>query len=72
MDQGLNVVLIEKLPGGEMKEIETRRWSMNMVSSLEHVNYLVVSDQEYETIEGRLNVDQERLELLLVKMKHDS
>ncbi|MCU6710612.1 hypothetical protein M6D81_18120 [Paenibacillus sp. J5C_2022] len=71
MDQGLNVVLIEKLPGGELKEIETRRWSMNMVSSLEHVNYLVVGNQEYETIEGRLNVDLERLELLLVKMKHD-
>lgn len=72
MDQGLNVVLIEKLPGGELKEIETRRWSMNMVTSLEHVNYLVVGNQEYETIEGRLNVDLERLELLLVKMKHDS
>ncbi|SEU11302.1 hypothetical protein [Paenibacillus sp. NFR01] len=72
MDNGLNVILYEKLPDGELQVIEERSWSMNMVSSLEHVNYLVVGGREYETVEGRLNVDEGKLELLLVPMRTEA
>lgn len=65
----MRVILYEKLTDGTLRQIEERRWSMNMITALEHVNYLIVGRQEYETIEGRLNVDQETLELLLVPMR---
>lgn len=69
MAQGeMCVVLMEKGAGGELRLIEERNWTMNMVAALEHVNYIVVGNQEYETIEGRLNVDLGRLELLLVPL----
>ena len=69
MEQGINVVLMEKTATGELVKIEERVWSMNMVAALEHVNYIVVGDKEYETVEGRLNVDLGSLELLLVPMQ---
>ncbi|MHA6480656.1 hypothetical protein ACX1C1_01760 [Paenibacillus sp. strain BS8-2] len=69
MEQGINVVLMEKTATGELRKIEERVWSMNMVAALEHVNYIVVGDREYETVEGRLNVDLGSLELLLVPMQ---
>ncbi|MCR2803507.1 hypothetical protein [Paenibacillus soyae] len=62
----MKVVLMEKSPSGGLIHIEEREWTMNMVAALEHVNYLVVGNREYETVEGRLNVDLGRLELLLV------
>jgi hypothetical protein len=69
VEQGINVVLMEKTATGELRKIEERVWSMNMVAALEHVNYIVVGDREYETVEGRLNVDLGSLELLLVPMQ---
>ncbi|WP_198536456.1 hypothetical protein [Paenibacillus sp. DMB5] len=69
MDNGMSVILFEKLPEGDLRVIEERVWSMNMITALEHVNYLVVGGKEYETVEGRLNVDQGKLELLLVPMR---
>lgn len=69
MDNGLKVILFEKLPEGNLQMIEERVWSMNMVSALEHVNYIVVGGREFETVEGRLNVDEGKLELLLVPMR---
>nr|WP_248565482.1 hypothetical protein [Paenibacillus sp. L3-i20] len=62
----MKVVLMEKSANGDLHQIEERNWTMNMVAALEHVNYIVVGNREYETIEGRLNVDLGRLELLLV------
>lgn len=69
MDNGLKVILFEKLPEGNLQMIEERAWSMNMVTALEHVNYIVVGGREFETVEGRLNVDEGKLELLLVPMR---
>ncbi|MEC0091738.1 MULTISPECIES: hypothetical protein [Paenibacillus] len=69
MDNGMSVILFEKMPEGELRVIEERTWSMNMIAALEHVNYLVVGTKEYETVEGRLNVDEGKLELLLVPMR---
>ncbi|MDR9852361.1 MULTISPECIES: hypothetical protein [unclassified Paenibacillus] len=71
MGNDMNVILIEKMPSGELRQIEERSWSMNMVAALEHVNYIVVRGQEYETIEGRLNVDDGKLELLLVRIRNE-
>ncbi|MGG3454080.1 hypothetical protein [Paenibacillus rhizolycopersici] len=71
MDNGLSVKLYEKLPDGELRELEERVWSVNMVAALEHVNYLVVGNREFETVEGRLNVDEGKLELLLVPIVHE-
>ncbi|MFD0588930.1 hypothetical protein ACFQZE_13085 [Paenibacillus sp. GCM10027627] len=69
MEQGeLAVVLLEKVGDG-LREIEVRNWSANMVAALDHVNYIVVGGKEYETVEGRLNLDTNRLELLLVAMR---
>ncbi|AIQ77041.1 MULTISPECIES: hypothetical protein [Paenibacillus] len=68
MDNGMSVVLIEKMPEGDLRVIEERTWSMNMITALEHVNYIVVGSKEYEAVEGRLNVDEGKLELLLVPM----
>ncbi|WP_150269976.1 hypothetical protein [Paenibacillus tepidiphilus] len=71
MDNGMQVVLFEKLPSGDLTIIEERVWSMNMITALEHVNYIVVSGREYEAVEGRLNVDEGKLELLLVPMRSE-
>jgi len=70
-NSGMSVILFEKMPDGELRAIEERIWSMNMVTALEHVNYLVVGGREFETVEGRLNVDKGKLELLLVPMRHE-
>lgn len=69
MDLGMNVVLMEKSATGELRQIEEQIWTSNMIAALEHVNYIVVGGTEYETIEGRLNLDLGRLELLVVPMQ---
>jgi hypothetical protein len=69
VDNGMNVILLEKMPEGDLRIIEERQWSMNMITALEHVNYIVVGGREFEAVEGRLNVDEGKLELLLVPMR---
>lgn len=71
MDNGMGVILLEKMPDGTLRQIEERIWNINMIASLEHVNYIIVGNVEYETVEGRLNVDQGKLELLLVPMRNE-
>ena len=71
LENGMSVVLFEKMPDGELRRIEERMWNMNMVAALEHVNYLVAGGREYETVEGRLNVDEGKLELLLVPLQNE-
>lgn len=71
MDNNLTVKLLEKMPDGEIKEIDERAWNANMVAALEHANYLVVGSREYEAVEGRLNLDEGKLELLLVPIRHE-
>lgn len=66
MNDQLNVKLLEKMPDGEIRELEERLWSANMIAALQHVNYLIVTGREYETVEGRLNLDEGKLELLVV------
>lgn len=70
MGNEMVVVLYEKLAGGELGRIDERMWTLNMVASLEHVNYVTVGGREYETVEGRLNLDNGKLEILVVPMKN--
>lgn len=67
----MKVVLLEKQASGELRQIDERQWSHGMMDALHHVNYLTVGGLEYETIEGRLNVERGFVELLLVPVRKD-
>ena len=71
MDNEMTVALYEKQPDGGLLRIDERMWSRAMIASLEHVNYVTVNGREYETLEGRLNLDTGRLEILVVSMRTD-
>lgn len=71
MNENMSVKLFEKMPDGEIREMEERSFNANMIAALEHVNYLIVGGKEYETVEGRLNVDEGKLELLLVPVLNE-
>lgn len=70
MDNGIAVILYEKEPEGSLRRIDERTWSTSMIASLEHINYITVSGREYETLEGRLNLDNGKLEILVVPMQN--
>lgn len=70
MINGMAVIMYEKQPNGDLLLIDERTWDANMIASLQHVNYLTVSGREYQTIEGKLNVDNGKLELLVVPMNN--
>ncbi|NOJ73354.1 hypothetical protein HMI46_22765, partial [Paenibacillus alvei] len=40
-------------------------WNAAMIQLLNHANYLLVKDMEYEMLEGRLNVNSGNFELLV-------
>ncbi|MFS0837049.1 hypothetical protein [Paenibacillus sp. 1P03SA] len=61
-----NVLIIEKLENGELKTIDERNWNAAMLSLMEHANFLLVGGKEYEMIEGRLDVENQRLEVLVL------
>lgn len=65
----MRVILFIKNSDGELTSIDDREWTAAMIATLEHVNYLSVNNEEYQTIEGKLNVDEGHLELLVVKMQ---
>lgn len=67
----MTVKMLEKMPDGDIKQIDERSWNATMIAALEHVNYIVVGGREFETVEGRLNVDDGILELLLVPVLND-
>jgi hypothetical protein len=64
-----NVIIIEKLENGEMAQIDERDWSTWMIAMLEHANYLLVQDKEYEMVEGRLNVNTGKMEIMVISIK---
>lgn len=69
MEQSIKVKMYEKSADGSLQEIDERLWSPAMIGVLEHVNYIVVQGREFETVEGRLNIDTQILELLLVPVR---
>ncbi|MBB6673341.1 hypothetical protein [Cohnella nanjingensis] len=70
MEKGIVVHLLEKQPNGVIAKIDERLWTADMLAALHHVNYLTVGGNEYETLEGRLNVDAQSIELLLAAVRH--
>ncbi|MEC0248480.1 hypothetical protein ACI48J_21555 [Paenibacillus chitinolyticus] len=61
-----NVLIIEKLENGELKTIDERTWNATMLAMMEHANFLLVGGKEYEMIEGRLDVENQKLEVLVL------
>ncbi|MGN7453680.1 hypothetical protein ACTHPH_02560 [Paenibacillus pasadenensis] len=72
MEGSMKVVLYQKLPGGSLRKIDERSWSAEMLAALHHINYLTVGGEEFETVEGRLNVDEGVMELLLISIPSGS
>ncbi|GLX68203.1 hypothetical protein [Paenibacillus glycanilyticus] len=66
----MRVVLLVKDPKAGLRQIDDREWDSAMIASLEHVNYLTIHGEEYQTLEGKLNLDAGQLELLLVRMNN--
>jgi hypothetical protein len=60
------VMIIEKLDSGDLLPVDDRVWSMDMLAMMEHANFLLVNGKEYEMIEGRLNVNEGVLEILVL------
>lgn len=65
LDNGIAVILYKKDLNDSLIIVDERAWTLNMIASLEHVNYITLSGQEYETVEGRLNLDSGKLEILV-------
>ncbi|NDI34791.1 hypothetical protein [Chengkuizengella sediminis] len=66
---GTRVIIYEKLESGELSKLDERSWSEPLLKSLEHANYITVKENEYEMVEGRLNIDEEVLEILVIASK---
>ncbi|MCK9859888.1 hypothetical protein [Paenibacillus glycanilyticus] len=66
----MRVVLFVKDSERGLKLVDDREWDAAMIATLEHVNYLTVHGEEYQTLEGKLNLDAGQLELLVVKMNN--
>jgi len=64
-----NILILEKMSSGELVKIDERAWTTSMVQLLEHANYLLVNDAEYEMLEGRLNVNTGNFELLVESVR---
>jgi hypothetical protein len=64
-----NVVIIEKMENGDLVQIDERDWNTWMISMLEHSNYLLVADKEYEMVEGRLNVSTGKMEIMVISIR---
>lgn len=68
----MKVVVIEKTEAGELNPIDTRDWNDGMIAMLNHANYLLVNGAEYEMLEGRLNVNDQVMEVLVSAVKAES
>ena len=69
-NETIRVTLVVKEAGGELRQIDERMWNKTMLDALEHANYLTLGSSEYETVEGRLNIDSQTLELLVIPVIH--
>lgn len=65
---GTKVIIKEKRQSGDLVSIDEREWSEAALALLNHANYLLVNGKEYEMLEGRLNVNDQSLEILAVEV----
>jgi hypothetical protein len=64
-----SVIIMEKTEDGSLVQIDERAWTAGMIAMLEHANYLLVNEKEYEMVEGRLNVNTGKMELLVISIQ---
>ncbi|MNI12851.1 hypothetical protein D3C73_660560 [compost metagenome] len=62
----MNIVLYEKKEDGGLVKITEKPWDDKFMVAVEAANYLLVNGKEFEMIEGRLNLDLDVFELLLL------
>ncbi|MDR6552974.1 hypothetical protein [Paenibacillus qinlingensis] len=62
----MTIVLYEKLLEGQLLRLGERTWDDKLIQALNVANFILVGGKEYEMIEGRLNLDLNVFELLLV------
>jgi hypothetical protein len=68
----MKVVITEKTEAGALIPVDARDWNEMMVNMLNHSNYLLVNGKEYEMVEGRLNVNEQVMELLVLAVKNEA
>jgi hypothetical protein len=68
----MKVVIMEKMESGQLVQVDNRDWSDTMVAMLNHSNYLLVDGKEYEMVEGRLNVNDQVMEILVLAVKNEA
>jgi hypothetical protein len=64
--ESMNITLFEKLVDGQLQKISERPWDEKLIQALNVANFVLIGGKEYEMIEGRLNLDLNVFELLLV------
>ncbi|MCY9691952.1 hypothetical protein [Paenibacillus alginolyticus] len=62
----MTITLFEKLADGQLQKISERPWDEKLIQALNVANFVLIGGKEYEMIEGRLNLDLNIFELLLV------
>ncbi|MBD0382722.1 hypothetical protein [Paenibacillus sedimenti] len=62
----MNIVMLEKMADGQLRKINERPWDEKLILALDAANYVLIDRKEYEMIEGRLNLDDNVFELLLI------
>jgi hypothetical protein len=69
MEEGWNsmrVLITEKKEDGQLEAIDRRDWTQDMLAALQHANYILLNGQEYEMLEGRLDVNEAMMEILVM------
>ncbi len=68
----MKVVIMEKTEAGELVALDARDWNDQMIALMNHANYLLVNGKEYEMVEGRLNVNEPYMEVLVLAVKQEA
>jgi hypothetical protein len=68
----MKVVIMEKTEAGELVALDARDWNDQMIALMNHANYLLINGKEYEMVEGRLNVNEPYMEVLVLAVKQES
>ncbi|MCY9663594.1 hypothetical protein M5X11_01170 [Paenibacillus alginolyticus] len=67
----MTITLFEKLADGQLQKISERPWDEKLIQALNVANFVLIGGKEYEMIEGRLNLDLNIFELLLVTVSSE-
>jgi len=62
----MRVLITEKKEDGQLEAIDRRDWTQDMLAALQHANYILLNGQEYEMLEGRLDVNEAMMEILVM------